>query len=79
MEDAFEQSYGWILQAGVTLPVLLDLDGSSYRSYRFESGGGTAPFPVHVVVDGDGYITYLSAQSNPELVRTAVEDALDRL
>ncbi len=80
VEDSFEQSYGWVAQAGITLPVLLDRDSTAYRGYAGSEGGFTyAPYPLHVVVDGDGVITYLSVNSNPEFVRDAVEAALDRL
>jgi peroxiredoxin len=80
VEDSFEQSYAWIGDAGVTLPVLLDLDRALYDSYSpQESGESHSPFPVHVVVDGQGVITYLARDNQPEAVRAAIQTALDEL
>ena len=62
--------------AGVTLPCLLDRDRAVYTSYDRDVLGETyAPYPVHVVVDGDGAIRHLSDASDPAEVR-AVIDAL---
>ena len=80
VQDEFEQSYGWIGSAGVTLPVLLDKTKALYDSYSLsEAGMSSSPFPLHVVIDGDGVITYLSKDNQPELVRDAIEDALGTL
>ncbi len=80
VEDSFEQSYSWVSTAGVTSPVLLDSDKALYSAYSIsEAGHSDSPFPLHVVVDGDGVITYLSKDNQPERVRDAVQDALDAL
>jgi len=77
VEDSFEASYAWIGEAGVTLPVLLDSDKRLYDGYSLsESGFSNSPYPLHVVVDGDGVITYLRRDNQPELVRDAIERAL---
>ena len=80
VEDSFEQSFGWIGSAGVTLPVLLDEDRSLLGSYSLsEAGRSYSPVPVHVVIDGEGVITYLSKDNQPERVRDAIQQALDAL
>jgi peroxiredoxin len=80
VQDTFEASLLWTGQAGVTLPVLLDLENTVYGSYsRSEVGDSYSPFPLHVVIDGSGVITYLSADNQPEQVRDAVSTALEKL
>ncbi len=80
VEDAFEQTYAWIGEAGVTRPILLDLEGTNYESYS-ESGAASdgPPYPLHVVVDGDGIIRYLSRENHPDEVREAIQAALESL
>ncbi len=80
MQDEFEQLYTWVGQAGVTSPVLMDESKQLYDSYALnEAGNSSSPYPVHVVVDGDGVITYLSKDNQPDLVRDAIQAALDEL
>ncbi len=80
MEDVFEASWSFIAEAGVTLPVLLDLEGSYYGSYAESEAGEPVPsFPLHVVVDGEGVIRYLSRENHPDQVRDAIRAALEDL
>ncbi len=72
--NSFEIAYDFIEESSVTLPCLLDEDGSIYNSYPLIESYG--PFPVHVVIGRDGVITYLSRQYDAEAVRAAITDAL---
>jgi len=80
VQDSFELSYAWVVEAGITLPVLLDGEGSAYWSYDHgEAGLVSAPYPVHVVVDGEGVIRLFSRESELDLVIDAVQAALEAL
>lgn len=49
----------------VPMTTLLDT-GGVYRSYdRDELGESEAPYPLHVVIDGEGVVRYLSTESDP--------------
>ncbi len=62
----------------LTSPVLLDADGSVYRSYDTSALGGYAPFPLQILVDRQGRIVYMARQYNADAVRDAIEAALAR-
>ncbi len=80
VEDPFELTWSWVGEAGVTLPVLQDHDGAAYGAYSDEEAGEPdPPFPLHVVVDGDGVIRYLSRENTPDQVRDAIDQALEAL
>ena len=74
--DSFEQVYDWIGEAGTTLPTLLDTDNAVYSSYQ-RGADAYAPFPLQVVIDREGRITYLANQYDAEAVRAAIRLALD--
>lgn len=74
--DDYDSAYTFIGEAGTTLPVLLDTDQAVYSSYERDPEEAYAPFPVQVVIDRDGVITYLAFQYDAEAVRAAIEAAL---
>lgn len=77
--DPYDQVLAYLQEAGTTLPCLLDTDESMYRRYdRREGGEIHAPFPLQVVIDRDGRITYLANQYDADAARAAIQAALDR-
>lgn len=61
----------------VALPTLLD-DAGVYRRYDRDALGEThAPYPLHVVVDGDGTIRHLSTDSDPDAIVATLRSLLD--
>ena len=78
VENAFEQTCAWIDEAGVTRPVLMDIEGTDYES---DSGlpADASSCPLHGVVDGDGIIRCLSRENHPDKVRKAIRAALGSL
>ena len=68
----------FISEAEVTLPVLLDANRRSYISYdQDELGEVYSPYPLHVVIDGEGVIRHLSTESEPETVRAVIDALLE--
>ncbi len=72
--DAMETAYDWLGASSISLPCALDTDETIYRSYG--DGDNFAPFPLHVVLDGDGVITYLAWQYDHDALTTALDAAL---
>ena len=61
----------YMIESGITLPVLSDPDGEFYNGYHREPAPG--PFPVDVVVARDGTIAYLTNAYDA----TALRDVID--
>jgi peroxiredoxin len=77
--DPYEQALAYLQEAGTTLPCLLDTDESLYRRYdRREGGEIHAPFPLQVVIDREGRITYLANQYDADAARAGIQAALAR-
>lgn len=72
-QETYETAAGFAAESGIESPVLLD-DGEHYSHYAQAAGFGYAPFPLHVVVDQEGVITYLARQYDS----SALFDALDQ-
>jgi len=73
--ESAELAAAFAEQAGVSSPVLLDSESRWHISY----GGmdeGYAPFPLQIVVDREGVITYIGRQYDVSAVRRAVDEAL---
>jgi len=63
----------------VALPALLDNE-YIYGTYDRDAIGDTyAPFPLHVVLDGDRVIRHLSVESDPDAIVAVLEAMLDEL
>ena len=59
------------------LPVLLDPDRDLLDAYDLsETLDRTGPYPVHVVVDADGVVRFLSVESDLTEIREAIESLL---
>ncbi len=75
VEESEEMAYTFAIEADISgIPVLLDEHGGLYRSYS-SAGQGYAPFPLQVIVDQGGVITYIARQHDVAAVRAE----LDRL
>ena len=73
--DQYDVAWQFAEQFGVEIPVLLDLNETFYRAYP-NTSDRYAPFPLQVVVDRNGGITYLARQYNTDAVLTAIRNAL---
>jgi peroxiredoxin len=65
----------FLMNSGSALPSLMDQQQSVFRSYE-PSISAYAPFPVQVVIDGDGVIRYLQYQYDAEGVRQVIDSIL---
>ena len=59
----------------VTVPCLLDLAAEQYGSYSI--GAGDAPYPLEVLIDRDGVISYISREYDGPALSAAIRAALD--
>jgi peroxiredoxin len=67
----------FLTETGVTMPVLLD-DQGIYASYdRRSLGESSAPYPLHVVLDGDHVIRHLTIDSDPVETVRVISELLD--
>lgn len=76
-EDDLDEAFGFVGDAGVDLPVLLDPGGSNYRGYPIGGEVPYGPYPLQVVIDADGVIRYLARQHDPTALRATVDGLLD--
>jgi len=75
--DTYSSAYKFVGEAQTTLPVLLDREESLYGGYAlYEAGEGYGPFPLQVIIDGDGVIRYLNRQYDAGLARAQIEALL---
>ena len=71
--DDYDNAVNFLQEAGAEQPCLLD-DTNLYGQYpRHDS---FAPFPVHVLIDREGVIRYLSFQLEPQAAHAAIEAVL---
>lgn len=73
--DAYDVAWQFAEAFAVEIPVLLDHNEYFYKNYP-NTSDRYAPFPLQVVIDRDGEITYLARQYNTDAVLTAIRDAL---
>lgn len=77
--DRIEGVRNFIEAHDVSLPTLIDTE-SVYETYNREAIGEThAPYPLHVVIDGERVIRHLSVDSDPDAVVAVLEGLLDEL
>ena len=55
-DDSLDNAFSFVGDAGVQLPVLLDLGGTNYFAYPRDVELPFGPFPVQVVIGPDGVI-----------------------
>lgn len=73
--DNYDTAWAYLDNMGVSVTCLLDVSQTSYHSYTGVPNS-YAPFPVQVVIDRHGVITYLNGQYDAEAVRAAIDAAL---
>jgi peroxiredoxin len=77
--DRVEGVRTFIEAHGVELPTLIDNE-SVYATYDREAVGEVhAPYPLHVVIDGNQVIRHLSVDSDPDAIVTVLEVLLEEL
>ena len=62
--------------ADLSSPVLFDTDSDVYKSYDLQGLGGYAPFPLQIVIDREGTITYMAKQYDAVALRAALDAAV---
>lgn len=63
----------FIESTGASFPVVVDSD-ATYN--RYVNDDAISPYPIDIVVDGDGVIVYFSREYDPDALRAAVERVL---
>jgi len=75
--DAFDDAWNFMDGLGIGRPCILDPEKSIYNSYgRMPDSDTSIRFPLHVIVDRNGIVTYYSQQSDLALIQSAIETAL---
>lgn len=76
-EDPIDSVERFLRAGDVTLPTLLDTDGSWYRSYdRSHTEGAYAPYPMQVLIDREGRIRHIATQYDAEAMRGHIDRLL---
>lgn len=75
--DSYDTAWEFIDESNTSLPCVLDTNEEVYSVYEKKGeDDGYAPFPLQVVIDRDGVITYLEYQYDGERLRAAIDAAL---
>ena len=61
---------------GLTMPVLLDVNGEMYADYEITVPGGFAPYPREYLIDRDGTVLYASPNIDTDAIATVLEQHL---
>lgn len=72
--DDVDTAYDFLQGVEVSLPTLLE-GQALYESYP-RGYGVYAPYPLQVVIDGEGIIRYIAYQYDAEGVRAAIDEAI---
>lgn len=73
--ERYDEAMRFARQGDLTLPIVLDERQEHYDRFYVREDG-FAPFPLHVVVNRDGEIVYLSQTYDAEALRGAIGAAL---
>ncbi len=77
VEESASEAFEFLDAVGLEVTCLLDEDGALYNGYSLtELGYGEAPFPIRIVIDRDGIITFGDRESTPAPLREAIDAAL---
>lgn len=63
----------FVEQTGVSFPVVFDEEGT-FREY--DRAEATAPYPLDVIVDGEGIVRYVAAEYDAEAMARVVTELL---
>jgi len=75
--DSFEAAYDYLASLSSSVPCLMDSSFEMLNGYApSEFGESVAPYPRQVVIDRDGYITYLNTEIDTAELRDAIDEAL---
>lgn len=72
--DDAEVAYDFLARSSVPLRCALDTDTTHYRSYG--EGDNYAPYPLQVVIDRSGVITYVAWEYDAPALQAAIDAAL---
>ena len=67
----------WVDAFGITLPVLLDLDGTVTAEYEQTMAFPTGAYPQEWVIGTDGVIEYYANTFEVDALRSIIESELD--
>ena len=74
-DDLEDTAYRFLEQYEIEYPCMLDAEKQLYNAYQRNSDS-FAPYPVHVVIDRQSKIRYLSYQNNTLELFEAIDTAL---
>ena len=74
--DAMDGVQSFVANLHVTFPIGLEDPSTKTYAALTQNFKGSNPFPVDVVVDKDGMITYIAREYDPDGITAAVEAAL---
>ncbi len=66
----------WAEALELSVPVLLDADGSAMRQYTMASAFPTAAYPQEWLIDGEGKVAYVANRYHVDTLQAAIEDEL---
>ena len=66
----------WAEALDLSLPVLLDSDGSAISQYDMAMAFPTGAYPQEWLIDSSGKIAYLSNRYQVDTLKAAIEDEL---
>ena len=75
VDEPVEDVWAFLAEAGETPTCLLDEGGAVFSSYSVYGAG--AAYPLEIVVDREGVITYASRSYDAAALRDAIRAALD--
>ena len=74
VQESADRAAEFLEGANVTQPCLLDSAGTRYHSYAIAAGD--APYPLEVLIDRAGVISYISREYDGPALSDAVRAAL---
>ena len=76
-DDSKADAESFVIQMGLTFPVLFDDGGAVHALYQMESGGTASVYPQDWVVGAAGEVVYHNNHYEPDEMIAVIEAELD--
>ena len=73
IEDTEETLTAFRAQTGVTFPFLIEPSATTYHQYANAADDLTTPYPLDVLIDGNGIVRYLRGEFDADALWAAVD------